>query len=174
MTDSVALLPDGAYYGALQDQLRAAKKSVLVSMFLMSPKWYDRRVNIMRELCDVAKRGLQCKIILSSAPLKIGRRRPNQEAAQELSKSGWEVRIMTGGHTLHEKVIILDETTLFFGSHNLAWSSVSSNFELSAMVIGKDVTLQATRIFWQRWSAGINPKANEWELQPALVMPLVP
>ena len=40
---------------------------------------------------------------------KIGRRRPNQEAAQRLLNAGWQVKVMAGNRTLHEKLILIDD-----------------------------------------------------------------
>jgi phosphatidylserine/phosphatidylglycerophosphate/cardiolipin synthase-like enzyme len=40
------------------------------------------------------------------------------------------------GH-LHEKLILIDDQTEIFGSHNLAWSSIASNFELSVCIEGE-------------------------------------
>ena len=57
---------------------------------------------------------------------------------------------MTGNRTLHEKLILIDYETLIFGSHNLAWSSISSNCELSVCVDDEDLAKQAEALFWQR------------------------
>ncbi len=50
--------------------------------------------------------------------------------------------------------------TVIFGSNNLAWSSISSNCELSACVDGEDLSRQAEALFWQRWKLASDPDPN--------------
>ena len=137
MIPQLKLLPDGRYYEELHARLTAARRRVYVSMFLFSPRWYDKTVNLLADFTAASQRGLQCRIVMSAAPIKIGKRRPNQETAQRLLNAGWQVRVMTGNRTLHEKLILIDYETVIFGSHNLAWSSISSNCELSVCVEGR-------------------------------------
>jgi hypothetical protein len=73
------LLPDGRYYEELHARLTAARRRVYVSMFLFSPRWYDKTVNLLADFTAASQRGLQCRIVLSAAPIKIGKRRPNQD-----------------------------------------------------------------------------------------------
>ena len=99
------LLPDGRYYEELHARLTAACRRVYVSMFLFSPRWYDKTINLLADFTAASQRGLQCRIVMSAAPIKIGKRRPNQETAQRLLNAGWQVRVMTGNRTLHEKLL---------------------------------------------------------------------
>ena len=143
MIPQLKLLPDGRYYEELHARLTAARRRVYVSMFLFSPRWYDKTVNLLADFTAASQRGLQCRIVMSAAPIKIGKRRPNQETAQRLLNAGWQVRVMTGNRTLHEKLILIDYQTVIFGSHNLAWSSISSNCELSVCIDDENLSRQA-------------------------------
>ena len=84
------------------------------------------------------------------------------------------LRVMTGNRTLHEKLILIDYETVIFGSHNLAWSSISSNCELSVCVEDEDLAKQAEALFWQRWKLASDPDPNTWELVTPLALPFVP
>ncbi len=170
----VKLLPDGRYYEELHRRLTAARRRVYVSMFLFSPRWYDKTLNLLADFTAASQRGLHCRLVLAAAPIKIGRRRPNQETAQRLLSAGWQVRVMTGNRTLHEKLILIDDQTVIFGSHNLAWSSIASNFELSVCIEDADLNRQAETLFWQRWQLASDPDPNLWELATPLVLPFVP
>ena len=150
MIQGLTLLPDGRYYDRLHLHLGQAQRRIYVSMFLMSPRWYDKTVNLLADFTQASQRGLQCRMVLSAAPLKIGHKRPNQEAAQRLAEAGWLVRVMDRRRTLHEKLILIDEDITIFGSHNLAWSSISSNCELSCCIQDPDLNRQAEALFWQR------------------------
>lgn len=174
MIDGLQLLPDGRYYDVLHERLTQARRRVYVSMFLFSPRWYDKRVNLLADFTNAAQRGLQCRMIMSAAPIKIGKRRPNQETAQRLLNAGWQVRVMSGGRTLHEKLVVIDYQTVIFGSHNLAWSSISSNCELSCCIEDEDLNRQAEGLFWDRWKLAREPDPNTWELTTPLDLPFIP
>jgi phosphatidylserine/phosphatidylglycerophosphate/cardiolipin synthase-like enzyme len=77
------------------------------------------------------------------------------------------------GH-LHEKLILIDDQTVIFGSHNLAWSSISSNYELSVCIEDEGLICQAEALFWQRWQLASAPDPNLWELATPLDLPFVP
>ena len=63
---------------------------------------------------------------------------------------------------------------MIFGSHNLAWSSISSNCELSVCIEDEDISRQAETLFWQRWKLASNPDPNKWEPVTPFALPFVP
>ena len=174
MIPNLQLLPDERFYQVLHDRLTHAARRVYVSMFLFSPRWYDKTINLMADFTAASQRGLQCRMVLSAAPIKIGKRRPNQETAQRLLNAGWQVKVMAGNRTLHEKLIVIDDAIVIFGSHNLAWTSISKNFELSVCIEDPDLNRQAEALFWQRWKLASEPDPNTWELVTPLDLPFVP
>ncbi len=174
MIPNLQLLPDERYYLILHERLTQARRRVYVSMFLFSPRWYDKTINLMADFTAASQRGLHCRMVLSAAPIKIGRRRPNQEAAQRLLNAGWQVKVMAGNRTLHEKLILIDHAIVIFGSHNLAWTSISKNFELSVCIEDEDLNRQAEALFWERWKLAGDPGPNAWGLVIPLDLPCVP
>ena len=100
--------------------------------------------------------------------------RPHQETAQRLLNAGWQVGVMTGNRTLHEKLILIDDQTLIFGGHKLAWSSISSNGELSLCIEDEKLCRQAEALFWQGWELASDPDPNTWELVTPLDLLFVP
>lgn len=122
----------------------------------------------------VPRRGVQARIILSAAPLRIGRRRPNLETAQRLTNASWDVRIIGGKAALHEKLIVIDDTAAFSGSHNLSFSSATTNYDTSVLLEGAEAAEQAARLFWQRWRVAQPPAAHRWEIRSPVALPFEP
>lgn len=168
------LLHGADWWRELKGRLLYASTSVKVSMFLFSPNWHDTRLDMIREFSRPAERGVQCRMILSAAPLRIGRRRPNIETAQKLVKAGWDVRIIGGRQALHEKILIIDDTATFVGSHNLSFSSATTNFDTSVLLEGPEAAEQASRIFWERWRIAQPPNAHAWEIRSPIDLPFTP
>ena len=82
MIPNLQLLPDERFYPVLHEHLTQARRRVYVSMFLFSPRWYDKTINLMADFTAASQRGLQCRMVLSAAPIKIDsgaptRRRPS-------------------------------------------------------------------------------------------------
>ncbi len=63
---------------------------------------------------------------------------------------------------------------MIFGSHNLAWTSISKNFELSACIEDAGHNRQAEALFWQRWMLAGDPGPNAWELVTPWICPACP
>jgi phosphatidylserine/phosphatidylglycerophosphate/cardiolipin synthase-like enzyme len=168
------ILTGDAWWQELKGRLLYATTSVKVSMFLFSPNWHDPRLDMIREFSRPASKGVQCRIILSAAPMRIKRRRPNIETAQKLVRAGWDVRIIGGRSALHEKVIVIDDTAVFIGSHNLSYSSATTNYDTSVLLEGREAAEQASILFWSRWKVAEAPEAHRWEIRTPIDLPFAP
>jgi phosphatidylserine/phosphatidylglycerophosphate/cardiolipin synthase-like enzyme len=174
MRCEVEILSGSRWWPRLRAHLLAARSSVKVSMYLFSPNWHDKRLDLIGDFKDIARRGCQARIILSAAPLRIGKRRPNIETAQKLLSAGWDVRVIGGRSALHEKIIIVDERATFIGSHNLSYSSATTNLDTSVLLHGPEAAAVATRQFWERWRLAKSAEAHRWELRAPIDLPFEP
>jgi len=170
----VTLLTGGDWREQFMRQLRDAKTSVKISVFLFSPRWHTPTHNILAACTDAAARGLQCRIILSPSPLKVGKRRPNYDTAQKLLAAGWQVRVITGSRVLHEKIAIFDDTAAIVGSHNISVSSATTNLDTSVMLEGESIVSQVTAHFWSRWRIASKPDSVAWPLHTPIELPFTP
>lgn len=154
----VELLPDGQWARSLVQALRAAQQSVKISTFLVSHRWASAPksgINLINELQDVAGRGIQCRAVLAQVNTKLTPDTPNVGAVKKLQESHWLVR-MARGRLLHEKVVIVDKSMVFIGSHNISGNSVYRNNEMSVLIRDQAIAEQATQIWWSRWNDGVN------------------
>ena len=65
MIPQLKLLPDGCYYEELHARLTAARRRVYVSMFLFSPRWYDKTVNLLADFTAASQRELGYHAVLA-------------------------------------------------------------------------------------------------------------
>jgi phosphatidylserine/phosphatidylglycerophosphate/cardiolipin synthase-like enzyme len=162
------------WWRELSGRIAYAHTSIKVSMFLFSPTWTDAKLDMVRAFSKPAEAGLQCRILLSANPLRVGKRRPNLDTARKLLSAGWDVRVVAGRQTLHEKLIVIDDTATFIGSHNLSYNSATTNLDLSVLLEGKEAADAASALFWNRWKLGKPPEQAGWEMLRPITLPFQP
>jgi cardiolipin synthase len=82
---------------------------------------------------QTARRGVACRIVMTQNPAF-------DKAVAEVGAAGCSVHLLpdtADGLYMHEKVILVDDTSLVIGSHNLSTASLLENRELS---LGLDTT----------------------------------
>ena len=150
----ITLLSGDAWGGWITRALRAAEKSVLVSMYMVSPHWRvpNRfKLNLLDDLENCARRGLICRAILASPTTIATREAYNATAAKSLADAGWKIRMMVGARLLHEKTMIVDRRISIIGSHNISKASLTSNHDTSVAIESAPVAEAVYRLFWERW-----------------------
>ena len=130
-------LIDKAYYPALLNAIRKAKKSIYVAMFIISmgDSASDPVNVLLNELTAAKKRGVDVKVIAEN-PLcsDSSLYKKNEEALAFLQKGGVEVSFDERKKELHDKFVLIDENTIFVGNHNWSKQSLTVHRELSVMV----------------------------------------
>lgn len=153
---TMMLLSGDAWGPWLIEALGKAEKSVMVSIYMVSPHWRvpNRfKLDMLAALQGCATRGLICRAILASPTTIKTREAYNNDAAEALAAAGWKVKMMTGARLLHEKFMILDRRLTVIGSHNISKASLTSNHDTSIAIDSIALADEAWRLFWERWRA---------------------
>jgi len=134
--------------------LKAAARSVHISVYMISPHWRApgwHNLDILYELAQVTRRGAQGRLIVDQPNVPYTTHPFNVVAARTLAAAGWKVRVMPDARTLHEKVLIIDRALSVVGSHNLSRASATSNYDTSLAVRSTLLAEHLHRQFWSRW-----------------------
>jgi phosphatidylserine/phosphatidylglycerophosphate/cardiolipin synthase-like enzyme len=150
---SIYLLENREYYNKLLETIRKANHSVYVVMYVVKydPKEPDDPVNMLLQvLVDLYKAGKDVKILVDDETYKS-----YPETVQYLVNKGVPVRLdPKAGTTTHAKIVVVDSTCVFVGSHNWTESALTANNEVSALIISKEIAREALAYFSGLWEQG--------------------
>jgi phosphatidylserine/phosphatidylglycerophosphate/cardiolipin synthase-like enzyme len=150
---SIYLLENREYYSKLLETVRKANQSVYVVMYVVKydPKEPDDPVNMLLQvLVDLYKAGKDVKILVDDETYKS-----YPETVQYLVSKGVPVRLdPKAGTTTHAKIVVVDSTYVFVGSHNWTESALTANNEVSALIISKEIAREALAYFSGLWEQG--------------------
>lgn len=146
-------LPDTMYYNKLLEMLPRANRSVYVIMFVMK---YDPREpgdpvnNILNILVSLKKRGVDVRIIVDDETYES-----YPETITFLKNNTIPVRLdESRGRTTHSKIVIVDGTYVFIGSHNWTESALTRNHETSILIRSTELASKMTEYFNNIWNNG--------------------
>lgn len=151
---SIELLTGDAWAPWMVRELNAARVSVLLAVYMISPHWRGpgwTTIDLVDTLAAVATRGVQGRLIVDQPNVPYTTHPFNTEAAARLQAAGWRVRVMPDARTLHEKVLLIDRALTVIGSHNISRASATSNYDTSIAIRSARLGEQVYRQFWQRW-----------------------
>ena len=135
-------------------EVSQALTSIHLSIYMISDHWRAKevgKINMVQTLCNAGLMGLNCRCIIDQ-PVVANRHTPfNTKAAIKLMDSGWKVRVMPVKHTLHEKILLIDQRLTIIGSHNISKASAISNLDTSLAVDSEVLAARVYRQFWERW-----------------------
>jgi phosphatidylserine/phosphatidylglycerophosphate/cardiolipin synthase-like enzyme len=150
---SIYLLENREYYNKLLETIRKANQSVYVVMYVVKydPKEPDDPVNMLLQvLVDFYKAGKDVKLLVDDETYKS-----YPETVQYLVNKGVPVRLdPKAGTTTHAKIVVVDSTYVFVGSHNWTESALTANNEVSALIISKEIAREALAYFSGLWEQG--------------------
>lgn len=138
---AVSVLNNQDYYYSLKGEIKSAKETIIVAMFEMkydpndSSDWANDLIN---ELVNARTRGVDVTVILEYKMFN-GYQNDNLAAYQYLLSKGVNARLDNDDTTDHLKLVIMDEDTVYIGSHNWAESSLYYNNETSVKITSKDI-----------------------------------
>ncbi len=130
---------DGNYLSALIPLLDRAKKSIVMSFYLMEPNDLasaDHPVNqLIESLVRARKRGVEVKIFLNTNFRYL----PKSGVAQgkyfeQLFAAGAQLTTLRPNRRLHDKLIVIDSRYVVEGSMNWSLAALSSNFESASII----------------------------------------
>lgn len=143
---NLMLLINDEYYYQLKDAIQNSKSSIHIAMYLVehTPNNDTTRNNIiLNAIADAKKRGVDVKFILGNMV-----RYPDTD--DFLNAEG--IPYKTGAS--HAKFVLIDDRTLFVGTHNLNRQALEFNTEQSIMTTNTAAISEAKTFFDGWWSNG--------------------
>jgi len=143
-TSQIYVLADRDYYYSLINDLRRANSSIYVAMYSMvydPDDPLDWANDLIRELVDAKKRGVDVKVVIEYRTY-YGYMSDNLKAYNYLSSSGVSVKLDQEADTDHLKLVVIDGKIVYVGSHNWSESALYYNREASVKIVSEEVAGQ--------------------------------
>ncbi len=131
---SVTLLKDSAYFPALLEGIRHARREIALSAFFFKTTGNGQPGQVLMHLLEAARRGVRVEVVVETGPDGDNVSRDNAETAKRLQKGGIRVCMDAPDRTTHTKLVVIDRRYLFLGSHNLTQSALKFNHEVSVRI----------------------------------------
>ena len=141
--DRAEVLRNGAYAGALQTQIRGAKRRIICAFYLfkITGKKKGLPAAISGELIRARQRGVEVTVILDAGKSST---LENRAAAGLLLQNGVSVRFPNPRRVTHLKAMVIDDRYVLIGSHNLTQAALAHNNELSVLLDSPQVAAEVT------------------------------
>ncbi|MBN1365880.1 MAG: hypothetical protein JW976_13815 [Syntrophaceae bacterium] len=128
-------ISDRAYEPAVIELLDNAKKSIVISMYIIEAEGNTPVRLLVKDLEEALDRGVSVDIYLNTRfkaghPLDIEK----EEVVKILRKKGARIFAVTPSRRMHDKLIIVDSHYVVIGSANWSVSSLKNNYEAVALV----------------------------------------
>ena len=152
------LLFDDNYFSSVLSAIKSAKKYIFVSQFKIDSSGVGgcgKVGEILKALVERCAGGVEVRVLLDFLLPVRGRAANNAVVARYLIGNGAKVRYLAGNRCVHSKIVIIDDTTLFLGSHNWALNSLSRNFELSFVTSQADIVSAVRDCFCALFDTGV-------------------
>ena len=130
---SVYFSPNGGCTAAIVDSVRKAEKTVDIQAFSFTS------ADIARALADAKERGVKVRAVLDAKEALTGK----YSGATYLSNHAIATYVDRMHGIAHNKVLIIDSTTVITGSFNFTQSAETSNAENLLVITGKPKLIAA-------------------------------
>ena len=142
-TRSLVVLPDDGIRPVLA-AIAAAKKSIMVKMFLFS------ELRLIRALIAAHKRGVKVRVMLN--PARRSGKSENSEARRRLKAGGIQARDTHPQFDVsHEKSMVIDEEVAFVKSHNWAPKNFGGTRDYAVITRDPDEVAEVIEGFEADW-----------------------
>ena len=140
------LLINENYFPALLKAIDEAQSEIFMSIFSFKTDVHKNSYpdRILGHLAKAVKRGVNVKVILETT----GRgddelSAQNRQTGKLLEEKGVKVYFDSPRTTTHTKLIVIDESVVILGSHNLTQAALKYNNEISIMLARPDLAKRA-------------------------------
>lgn len=139
------------YFQAVAASIDNAFSRVWIASYVLNGnqrRASDPILSLFRALSSLAfRRGGDVRFLLHYPARRSTARHANLVFGRWLLDQGFSVRRQLGRGSLHAKMILIDDTHLFIGSHNLVRSSLENPLELSVCIYDSDVIAQFAQVY---------------------------
>jgi len=136
--------------------IKGAQKKIYITTYKLEPKKGARAVRInalIKELFNAHIRGVQIYMLLNFYENHKATSNINWYAARLFQRNGIIVKYQNSGRTLHQKLILIDNTYIVAGSHNLSVQSLAENIELSFLIQDDTIYQENETKFLKLWES---------------------
>ncbi len=149
-------------YEAINKLIISAKKNIDIEVFYITNKPESRLDNyIIKPLIKKARSGIKVRIIVDANMAKTYPDTIDKLSAIPNIKVVKNTYYDDNGGIVHAKVIIVDDTVFYLGSHNLDWITFELNHELGVIYANKDLAKTMKQVFEFDWSYSNNIKHDK-------------
>ncbi len=129
------------------DFINSAEQSLDVEVYLISS------TEVIDAFADAKERGVRVRVIVDAGVYEEG----NDWVLERLAENGIPVKYGSGHKRYHSKFIIKDGKAVIVGSHNLSYSALYQNREVS-IILNNILIEEFKEIFEEDWNQGIYPE----------------
>ena len=144
------------YYPALMQEIENANSNIDIVLYEF--KWYDKN-NSVTELRDLlaerSNEGIKIRIILDQSKWYgeiTDLSKENNKTGNYLASKGISVKMDSEKITTHDKLVIIDNSSVLVGSHNWGSSALTKNNEASVMIKDKEIAGYYENYFEYLWA----------------------
>ncbi|MBI5186035.1 MAG: phospholipase [Nitrospinae bacterium] len=141
-TGPVKALENEKYFQVLTDKIKEAKKEIEICMYLFKTTESPNNLanKIVDGLIDAAKRGVKVSVLMEENDNRNDDlNAQNHQTAKKLKAAGIKVSFDGKKITTHAKLVVIDGSLVFIGSHNFSHTALSTSNETSLMVESKEL-----------------------------------
>lgn len=147
--------------------IRGARKSIDIAQFYVNSKQGSPLEPVIAEIQAAIRRGVRVRFLISDASLSDTATLDRLKAIRGLTLRRLDLSHRNGG-VLHAKYWIVDRDTIFVGSQNFDWKSLTQIQELGVLIHDRTLARHLESIFNSDWRrAGRAPSAAELRDSPA-------
>ena len=158
------LSPDNSHDNII-NMINSAKKSIFIEQLYIYENWSDSMNPFIEALIDKSKSGIDIKVILNYNPYYSDTNEKSIKTKNILEKNGIEVKFIFTNWSvfsnIHNKGMIVDNTSVLISSINWNENSVTQNRESGIIIDSPDVAKYYADVFFYDW----NLKAPKGDIQ---------
>ncbi|MGK0494334.1 MAG: cardiolipin synthase [Maribacter sp.] len=165
----VQLVPSGpdsnlpVIFYSLLEAIGAAKKKILITTPYFIPG-----ESLIDVLIIAAQGGLKVQLLVPGVSDSKLVNAAARSYYTELLKYGVEIFLYNKGF-IHGKTMVVDDDLAIIGSANMDYRSFEFNFEINALIYGKEITRQLETAFLNDLQESTKIDANDWLARPKYI-----
>jgi len=143
---------------AIIDLINSAETSILIEQLYIYKDWTNTLSPLVERLVNKSKNGVDIKIILNYNPQYEPTNIKQNETKKYLEEHGIEVRFHYTNWSyfanMHNKGMIVDNTSVLISSINWNENSVTRNREAGIIIENEEIALYYADVFFYDWNLG--------------------